>query len=364
MNRFHSNLFLLLFAAVLLTACGTPGAPLPPSLELPKPVTDLRAARKGDKVYLAWSPPTQTTERQTIRHLGPTRVCRSLETPMKDCVSVVRQLPPARLPRSGSQTTPKSQAEYIDSLPREIQQENPTAQVTYAVLVVNESGRSAGLSNQVQVPAAPTLPAPANLNAQVTAQGIVLSWSCGLAPTRALPYIQYRVRVYRRRENAKADTNVGEVEIRDCSKTELLDQSFEWEQTYSYRAMVVTVVSVPGKPEMQVEGDDCAAIRAFPHDVFPPAVPTGLQAVFSGVGQAPFIDLVWAPVSDADLAGYNVYRREEGKQAVKINSEVVKTPAFRDSNVAAGKKYFYSVSAVDLRGNESAHSEEAAESVP
>src|SRR5438105_4922700 len=89
---------------------------------------------------------------------------------MKDCVSLVRQLPPARLPRSASQTTPKAQAEYIDSLPRDIQQENPSAQFTYAVLVVNESGRSAGLSNQVQVPAAPTLPAPANFNAQVTAR--------------------------------------------------------------------------------------------------------------------------------------------------------------------------------------------------
>jgi len=283
---------------------------------------------------------------------------------MKDCVSVVGQLPPARLPRAASQTTPKAQAEYIDSLPRKIQQENPSAQFTYAVLVVNESGRSAGLSNQVQVSAAPTLSAPANFNARVIAQGVQLTWSCGPAPARALPYIQYQVRVYRRGENAKADTNVGEAEIQDCSKTELLDQSFEWEQTYSYRATVVTVVSVPGKPEMQVEGDDTPSVKVFAHDVYPPAVPTGLQAVFSGVGQAPFIDLAWAPVTDADLAGYNVYRHEEGGQAVKTNSEMVKTPAFRDSNVAAGKKYFYSVSAVDLRGNESARSEEASESVP
>ncbi len=364
MNRFRPNLLPALVGTMLLAACGTPGPPLPPSLELPKPVTDLRAARKSDKVYLAWSPATQTTERQTIRHLGPTRVCRSLQTPMKDCVSVVGQLPPARLPRAAAQTTPKAQAEYIDSLPREIQQENPSAQFTYAVLVVNESGRSAGLSNQVQVPAAPTLPAPASFNARVTAQGILLTWSCSLPQAKALPYIQYRVRVYRRGENAQADTNVGEVEIQDCSKTELLDQSFEWEQTHSYRATVVTVVSVLGKPEMQVEGDDTPSVKVFAHDVFPPAVPTGLQAVFSGVGQAPFIDLVWAPVTDADLAGYNVYRHEEGGQAVKINSELVKTPAFRDSNVVAGKKYFYSVSAVDLRGNESARSEEAAESVP
>src|SRR2546422_11154783 len=132
---------------------------------------------------------------------------------MKDYVSVVGQLPPARLPRAASQTTPKAQAEYIDSLPRDIQQENPSAQFTYAVLVVNESGRSAGLSNQVQVPAATTLPAPANFNAQVTAQGILLTWSCGLPQAKALPYIQYQVRRYRRGDNAKDDTNVVESEV-------------------------------------------------------------------------------------------------------------------------------------------------------
>jgi fibronectin type 3 domain-containing protein len=93
-------------------------------------------------------------------------------------------------------------------------------------------------------------------------------------------------------------------------------------------------------------------------------VPTGLQAVFSGPGQPPFIDLVWAPNTDADLAGYNVYRHEPGGPPVKINTELVKTPAFRDANVSAGKVYLYAISAVDARGNESAHSEEASESVP
>jgi hypothetical protein len=42
----------------------------------------------------------------------------------------------------------------------------------------------------------------------------------------------------------------------------------------------------------------------------------------------------------------------------------VKTPAYRDEAVASGKRYRYSVSAVDTRGNESARSEEAGETVP
>jgi fibronectin type 3 domain-containing protein len=89
-----------------------------------------------------------------------------------------------------------------------------------------------------------------------------------------------------------------------------------------------------------------------------------LQAVFSGSGQQAFMDLIWAPVADADLEGYNIYRHEGEAAALKVNSEPVKTPAFRDTQVEAGKTYFYSVSAVDQRGNESARSEEASERAP
>ena len=126
----------------------------------------------------------------------------------------------------------------------------------------------------------------------------------------------------------------------------------------------MSVVEAAGKSAVEVEGDDTPEVKVWAHDVFPPAVPSGLQAVFSGPGQQPFIDLVWAPVTDSDLDGYNVYRHEEGAAAVKVNSEPVKMPAFRDAHVAAGKTYFYSVSAVDLRGNESGRSEVASESVP
>jgi fibronectin type 3 domain-containing protein len=93
-------------------------------------------------------------------------------------------------------------------------------------------------------------------------------------------------------------------------------------------------------------------------------VPSGLQAVFSGPGQQAFIDLIWAPVTDADLAGYNVYRHEPGSTPEKLNSDLVKAPAYRDMKVVKGRTYIYSVSAVDVRGNESARSEEASESVP
>ena len=77
-----------------------------------------------------------------------------------------------------------------------------------------------------------------------------------------------------------------------------------------------------------------------------------MQAVFSGMARQPFIDLTWSPNSEPDLAGYNVYRRVGGEEPVKINSELIKTPAYQDAHVQAGTKYFYSVSAIDLLRSE------------
>jgi hypothetical protein len=374
MKQSHPHVLIFVLATAFLASCGTPGVPLPPSLELPKAVTDLRAVRKADKVYLSWTMPTQTTDGQMVRHFGPVQICRAIDSVIKECGTPVGIVPPSSVPQLSSAQGKKAQrkspnpaikiqASYVDTIPPDLQKQNPSGQITYAVSVLNEDGRSAGPSNQVQVPVAPTLPPPAGFQAQVTADGIVLSWMES-PDRRDSPQLRYVYRVYRREEGSDKSVAVGEIPLDASDRVQMVDHSFEWEKIYAYRVSVVTFISAAGKPQAEVEGDDTAELKVFAHDSFPPAVPSGLEAVASGVGQPPFVDLIWAPNTDADLAGYNLYRHEEGSQPVKINSEVVKTPAFRDTAVAGGKRYFYSVSAVDLRGNESAHSEEASETVP
>jgi hypothetical protein len=355
---------LVTLVAAVFTACGTPGIPMPPSLELPKPVADLRAVRKGDKVYLAWTVPTETTDLQPVRHLGVTRICRSMDSAMTKCENVVGQVPALSTPaptqgNEKSANAPlKPRAAYIDTLGPE-QLQNPAAQATYAVTVFNADGHSAGLSNQVKVPVAPVLPPPSDFNAHLTADGVALSW--GASAEQPIEGMKHVFRVYRRLEGAPTDSIAGEV---PAGTSSYVDQGFEWQKTYDYRVTVVTVVTATGGTEVQVEGDDTPVVRVVATDVFPPAVPSGLQAVASGVGQSPFVDLIWAPDAEADLVGYNVYRHEEGQAPARMNSEPVKAPAYRDSAVSPGKKYFYAVSAVDLHGNESQRSEEASEAVP
>src|SRR3981081_1798994 len=110
---------------LLLASCAQTGPPLPPSLELPKPPTDLRASRKGNRVTLSWSEPKLTTDRRSVRYLGPTLVCRSLEPEITTCGNFATMLPaPSSLSaapqksRSTRSGLPRPAPEtYTDTLP-------------------------------------------------------------------------------------------------------------------------------------------------------------------------------------------------------------------------------------------------------
>jgi hypothetical protein len=355
--------FLCAGALLLLVACATIAPPKPPSLDLPKPPSDLRAVRKGDTVILTWAIPARTTDRQIIRSLGPTRICRGLEAKLTECGKPVGLAASSR--STGTKSSTPAARSYTDTLPASLESDDPSASVSYAIEVLNAEGRSAGLSNQVQVPLLrPFPPLPRDFAAQVSGQGVTLTWTGTLLSLTWPQPVSYRYQLYRRLEAARQPILIGEVPVGMEFHPSLTDQSFEWEKTYYYHLSILTVVHYAGKADVEIDGDDSPEIKVFADDVFPPAVPSGLQAVFSGPGQQRFIDLIWAPVTDLDLDGYDVYRHEEGSAPVKVNAQLVKTPAYRDGNVAPGGKYFYSVSAVDVRGNESARSEEASESVP
>jgi hypothetical protein len=363
---------------LLMVGCAQLGPPLPPSLEMPKPPNDLHATRKGNRVTLTWSEPTLTTDHNSIRYIGPTNICRSEKSEMVECGTPVAVLPapPPYAKTHGRQPKKKDQhptpETYTDTLPASALQTNGEAQIFYSVEILNRNNRGGGLSNRVDVPAVITLAPPSDVKADLTGDGVGLSWTGAGNPHGADLDLLYRI--YRREEKSGKDEVAGEVPIADAGPLRYTDAGFEWEKTYLYRVTAVSVVKrngPNGEEQLQIEGDDSDPVRVVAYDVFPPAVPGGLQAAYSGEGQKPFIDLIWAPVTNADLAGYNIYRAETGPGAggavngmVKVNVELVKAPAYRDFEVQAGKSYTYVVSAVDVRGNESLRSETATESVP
>jgi hypothetical protein len=358
--RFHALLGCL-FSLALLTSCGTPGAPQLPSLQLARPVEDLTASRKGNKVQLDWTLPRKNTDRTLVKNIPESRICRHDGTAlMSGCTQVGTAQNPKPELKNKNEQGPAVRMKYVDTLPADLGEKNPAGFVRYAVEIMNTRDRSAGLSNQVLIPVAPTINPPEKLSVKVESDGVLVSWEDAEVPS-APKGLTYRYRMERSPQGANA--YIALADVNPTADGSYLDKTFAWETKYDYRITAVTLVHAQGV-DMAVEGDDSKPIAAFTRDVFPPAEPTGLQAVFSSVGQKPFVDLTWAPNMESDLAGYNVFRSLNGSEPQKLNQQLVSVPSFRDETVVRGNTYQYSVSAVDLRGNESPRSSETTEAAP
>ncbi len=359
----HSILLAALAMVAGCVGCATPGAVQLPSLNLARPAEDLTASRKGNTVTLEWTLPKKNTDRTVVqfKHLGNILVCRQTGTSlMSSCNEIGSVNPPKEPQPKKGEPQPTIRMSYTDTLSEHLEEQDPAGFAMYAIEIMNDRNRSAGLSNQVAIPLAPTLSPPTQVAADVSADGVRVSWSGGTV-AGPIDGLTYRYWIERRPAGSGGYTVLTDVD--PAPEGSYLDRTFEWEKKYEYRITTATNVHAQGR-EASVEGGDSKAAEVFTRDIYPPATPTGLQAVFSSVGQKPFIDLTWAPDTEADLVGYNVYRRTDSGEPQKLSQKPVPLPSFRDEDVQPGITYRYSVSAVDLRGNESSRSAEASETVP
>ena len=272
------------------------GAPSFPSLNLPLPVTDLTASRRGNRVDLEWTQPRKTTDRTNIKHNPITRICRHEGmTLMAHCALVAEVTPPTPKPAEEQKNEAPPGAvriHYVDPLPPQLGMENPAGFVTYGE-EVNTHGRSAGLSNQVAIPVVPTIAAPD----EVTARSVQTACA-SRRPVLRRPRprrVTYRYRIMRRPVGAPAYVVLEDVAPAAPDRISTsLRLGAEISNSDINHAQANGVSG-------SVEGDDSTPAEDLTRDIYPPAQPAGLQAVFSSVGQKPFIDLTWAPNIEATL---------------------------------------------------------------
>jgi len=93
--------------------------------------------------------------------------------------------------------------------------------------------------------------------------------------------------------------------------------------------------------------------------------PTTIALSGSGVSAtAHSVTLNWT-ASVSAVAGYNVYRASvSGGPYAQLNFSLISGTSFTDSNVQAGKSYFYVTTAVDGSADESAFSNEVSATIP
>jgi hypothetical protein len=350
-----------LAALSVLAGCGMPGAPQPPSLNLPNRVTDLSAIRAGNQVSLTWKMPIRNTDKMLLKDNVSVRVCRN-RTSAAGCDAVTTL-----------QLAPNSAAAYTDALPAALAAGAPRA-LTYFVELDNRKGRSTGLSNGAEILAGEVPPAVAGLGAQIRKDGVLLNWSPSPpdTPAAAIRLLRKLVSPPAAKQQKGPLAAPPEQQERTLivdpakSTSRALDADVRFGETYEYRAQRVVRVPLNGQL-LELASPLSDPVRIDAVNVFPPSVPTGLAAVATAGenGNPPAIDLSWLPDTEADLAGYVVYRHGNDSNWQRISpAQPVVGPGFRDANVQPGQTYVYAVSAIGQNGHESALSAEAQETVP
>jgi hypothetical protein len=340
----------LVFAA----GCASPGSPQPPSLNLPRPVDDLKAQRVGDAVQLHWTMPSVTSDGQALAGQKKATLCRRVGAGVCRQVSALSEMP-------------KAAVEIEDALPASLLTGAPQL-LTYEIEVQNTLAHSAGVSNPAYSASGPA-PAPiTRLHGAVTEHGVVLTWQKG---AEGMEILVHRARLAAAAPVAPAKKNANPFAPKPEPELQLLrvhtdaggtmDNGAVFGERYEYSAQRIQRLQLDGQ-SVEVRSEPGASIAVEVRDVFPPRVPQGTVAV-AFTDETPIgggIDLSWEANTESDLAGYYVYARDlsrEGAEPVRI-SELLAVPAFRVERKTYGHRFAYSVSAVDKSGNESARSAE------
>jgi len=353
-----------------LAGCGAPGEPTPPAPPIPATVADLSARQRGDGVQLIFTLPKNSTTGDRLAETPAIEVLRGSAkddgTPDAKTFRVVETIPGELVVKDPKE----DRVEVVDPISPEETKTHPGMRVAYQVRTRVSKKRASANSNAVVLKLY-AVPEPiATLQARVTEAAIELSWippaktSGGEPLSGAASY-----RVYR----GEIDASSAEAAAKDLAQTKwrvkptLLgpaespsyrDAGFDFGKTYVY---VVRSAVLPAGEAIE-SGDSTPAVVA-PVDTFPPTAPTGIvAAVLPGATEGSVqVDLSWSINSETDLAGYRVYRNEqEGTRGTSITPELLLTPSVRDSSVQPGHRYWYTVTAVDRAGNESAPSQQIA----
>ena len=304
-----------------LSGCGYVGDPLPPALNIPTVIRDLRGLEYGGDVLVEFSPPTLTTEGLPLKSsklelfIGPGVNPFSSEKWAAGATKF-------DIPSGTGTGTVSHQVAIKPWVGKEI---------VVAVRVLGPKGRPSGWSNLVTLTRRRT-------SATLQPMWRRRTWSVALPLPGSGSGPHYRI--YRAEGEAKPER------FAESDRPEYMDETTQYGTRYQY---LVQAFAEESRQSLASEPK-----FVTPKDEFPPVVPGAVTAV-AGVNT---VELVWTRNGEPDFKGYNVFRSADGGPFEKVAS-LLEAPTFTDTKVQAGKRYRYSISAVDVLGNESDRSNPA-----
>jgi hypothetical protein len=364
--QFISIFYFLFSILYLAVGCGAPGEPLPPTSPVPQAISDLAAKQAGDGVLLIFTMPGKSTLGDRLQQVPAFEVLRGAlrpdGAPDPKSFRVVDTVPGALVSRYSQ----RGQVQFLDPVSPSDPQAHSGQMLVYKVRTLFSEKHPSESSKEVSVRLYPVAARCTALDTSVTEQGIQLTWP---APTRtsagdplaSVPSFH----VYRGELDpataaaAASDLQQAKwkaplLQLGAAATTDYRDSGFEYGSTYAY--VVRTVIDSPAGA---LESSDSPVAIVTPKDTFPPAAPQGIVAAIQpGIASGSVVvDLSWSINVEPDLAGYRVYRSDqESTRGDLLTPALLPSPAYRDNSVQSGQHYWYTVTAVDRAGNESAPS--------
>lgn len=380
---------LAVLAAVALagSGCGKKGDPEPPLPRGPNAVSNLTVDQEGDDAVLTFAFPDRLMNGAPLTDLSSIEVYRIVNPPPG--LTTPRPAGPASSASSGqssttvtnlpgaaerrvatnvrvaeeafyasarkvatlslsaiAESTRGASVVYRDPLSPLLAKEGKPSPLAYAVISVRGGGERSPLSNIVGLtpdiaPEAPTL-----LPALPEEGRVCLEWLAPETDVLGRPVEIGGYEVYRR--ILPEEEYASPLNPKPVKGTSYVDFSAP------YGAPLVYTVRAILAKNPRVEGLPAEELAFSFRDIYPPPPPSRLDALSEGAR----VRLVWTPVDAGDLAGYLVFRAEGDGAPARLTKEPVTDPFFTDA-AAQGKRYRYTVRAVDRAGNASAPSPEA-----
>jgi fibronectin type 3 domain-containing protein len=224
-----------------------------------------------------------------------------------------------------------------------------TAMTYYYTVAAEDIWGNRAYSDTMKITVLPPLPPiPQDLKAESTRDGIKLSWKPIAYEYLAGFYLYKKI-------NPESDTIIAEkisTRLIPAHVQQTMAEKVQAGKTYEF---VIVAVDKFGQ-----ESRYSAMAKIQFENLRPPLPPVNLRAVHDTVNRV--IRLTWDSGTEADLAGYSVYRSQNPKQEpLLMTANLVRSNAYTDtSQLAKNATYYYYVRSMNFTGYQSPLSDYAA----